>query len=78
MGNLKYIVSDVVTGKYLGVITIGSDVMTIKCRDEYIGWDKKSKIEKKRLNNIELFYDCSSSTIWIQYVVGKTTIPLWF
>ena len=26
--------------------------MTIKCRDEYIGWDKKSKIEKKRLNNI--------------------------
>ena len=45
--NLKYIVSDVVTGKYLGVITIGSDVMTIKCRDEYIGWDKKSKIEKR-------------------------------
>lgn len=50
--NLKYIVSDVVTGKYLGVITIGSDVMSIKCRDDYIGWDKKSKIEKKRLNNI--------------------------
>ena len=49
--NLKYIVKDSVTDKYLGVITLGSDVMSLKCRDDYIGWDKESKIEKKRLNN---------------------------
>lgn len=50
--NLKYIVMDSVSDKYLGVITIGSDVMSIKCRDEYIGWDKSSKIEKRKLNHI--------------------------
>ena len=50
--NLKYIVKDSVSDKYLGVITIGSDVMRIKCRDEYIGWDKSSKIDKRRLNHI--------------------------
>ena len=50
--NLKYIVSDSVSGKYLGVITIGSDVMRIKCRDDYIRWNNSSKIDKKRLNNI--------------------------
>tara|TARA_B100001250_G_scaffold331698_2_gene296914 strand:+ start:1331 stop:3157 length:1827 start_codon:yes stop_codon:yes gene_type:complete len=56
--NLKYIVKDSVTDKYLGVITLGSDVMSLKCRDDYIGWNKESKIEKKRLNNT-----CIASTI---------------
>ena len=50
--NLKYIVKDLVTNKYLGVITIGSDVMTLTSRDDYIGWNKKSKIQDKKLNHI--------------------------
>lgn len=56
--NLKYIIRDVESGKYLGVITLGSDVTSIKCRDEYIGWNKKNKFEQKRLNNT-----CIASTI---------------
>jgi len=56
--NLKYIVKDDESGKYLGVITLGSDVSSIKCRDEYIGWTKKNKFEEKKLNNT-----CIASTI---------------
>ena len=36
--NIKYIVKDINTGKYLGIITLGSDVSSITSRDEYIGW----------------------------------------
>jgi len=56
--NLKYIVRDEKSNKYLGVITLGSDVMSIQSRDEYIGWSKENKIEMKRLNNT-----CIASTI---------------
>jgi len=56
--NLKYIVRDLESGKYLGVITLGSDVMSIQSRDKYIGWKKESKIGMKRLNNT-----CIASTI---------------
>lgn len=56
--NLKYIVKDLETQKYLGVITLGSDVTSIQCRDEYIGWNKDNKFKQKKLNNT-----CIASTI---------------
>jgi len=49
--NLKYIVSDLESGKYLGVITLGSDVTSIQSRDDYIGWNKHNKFKEKKLNN---------------------------
>lgn len=56
--NLKYIVKDLESQKYLGVITLGSDVTSIQCRDEYIGWNKNNKFKQKKLNNT-----CIASTI---------------
>ena len=38
--NVKAFVKDKVSGKLLGVISLGSDVVSIKVRDEYIGWSK--------------------------------------
>lgn len=49
--NLKYIVEDEVSGKFLGLITIGSDVVTIQCRDEKIGWSSDNKFKQKKINN---------------------------
>ena len=49
--NLKYIVSDEVSGKYLGLITIASDVVSIQSRDEKIGWNDDDKFKKKKINN---------------------------
>jgi len=47
---LKFLVYDDVTQKYLGAVSLGSDVISISCRDEWIGWDSNAKLGGK-LNN---------------------------
>lgn len=47
---LRFMFEDEVTGKILGVTSLGSDVVSIGCRDKYIGWDEKTKLGGK-LNN---------------------------
>jgi hypothetical protein len=49
--NQKYYVKDFKTGKILGLISLGSDVTTIKVRDDYIGWKKDDKFIEHKLNN---------------------------
>lgn len=49
--NLKYIVKDEVSGMYLGLITIASDVVSIQSRDEKIGWSSDNKFKQKKINN---------------------------
>ena len=49
--NLKYIVVDEKSGKYLGLITIASDVVSIQSRDTKIGWDSDNKFKQKKINN---------------------------
>ena len=47
--NLKYIVVDETSGKYLGLITIASDVVSIQSRDGKIGWNNDDKFKKKKI-----------------------------
>lgn len=49
--NLKYIVEDETSGKLLGMITIGSDVVSIGVRDKHIGWTNENKFNQKKLNH---------------------------
>ena len=48
--NVKGFVKDRVTGKVLGVISLGSDITSLGVRDEYIGWTKEDKFQKGKLN----------------------------
>lgn len=48
---IKFIIIDEVTNKYLGVVSIGSDVTAITARDKYIGWTRDDKFKKKKLNH---------------------------
>lgn len=48
---LKFLVYDEVTEKYLGAVSLGSDVISITCRDNWIGWSKEDKLDHGRLNN---------------------------
>ena len=52
--NLKFLVIDDNTQKYLGCLTIGSDVIAINARDTHIGWTKEDRLDKKKLNNIAI------------------------
>ena len=52
--NIKAFVKDRTTGKILGVISLSSDVVSVKVRDQYIGWNKKNKFEDGKLNSIAM------------------------
>lgn len=52
--NLKFLVIDESNDKYIGIISIASDVMAIRDRDSYIGWNSVNKIDNKKINNISI------------------------
>jgi hypothetical protein len=47
--NIKVIAKDRNTNKVLGMMSLGSDVTSIKARDEYIGWTKDNKYKDGKL-----------------------------
>lgn len=47
---VKFLLRDETSGKYLGVVSLSSDVISIGCRDQWIQWDKDVKLGGK-LNN---------------------------
>lgn len=44
--NIRFIVRDKKTKKYLGIICVSSDYLDLTARDNYIGWDRTLKTEK--------------------------------
>lgn len=46
---LRFLVLDKKTRKYLGVMSVASDVIIITDRDKYIGWTSDNKLKDKRL-----------------------------
>ena len=54
---MKFIVTDGNTNnfgevpKYLGFIAVASDVITIKCRDDYIGWINSNRVKDKLIGH---------------------------
>jgi hypothetical protein len=42
---LRFLLEDEVTGKILGVTSLGSDVISIGCRDRWIGWTEEQKLK---------------------------------
>ena len=49
--NKKFFVKDKKTNKYLGVICMGSDVVSIKVRDAFLGWTKENKLDDAKLQH---------------------------
>ena len=48
---VKVMVKDENTDKILGIITYGSDLVSVECRENYIGWTKDDKHKLKKLNH---------------------------
>jgi hypothetical protein len=49
--NVKMYIKDRVSGKMLGLVSLGSDVTSLGVRDNYIGWTKENKFQDGRLNH---------------------------
>ena len=56
--NVKIFIKDRTSGKLLGLVSLASDVTSMKVRDDYIGWNKEDKFKKGKLN-----YTTIASTI---------------
>ena len=48
---LKFVIEDKVTGKYLGLSSISSDVIAMGARDKWIGWTKENRLDDGLLKN---------------------------
>ena len=48
---IKVMVKDETTDKVLGIITYGSDLVSVECREQHIGWSKDDKHKLKKLNH---------------------------
>lgn len=74
---LKFSVIDRKTKKYLGITSIGSDVIAITDRDTFIGWSKDDRLEYSRLNNSAIG-TCIMSTqpIGYNFLGGKLVASL--
>jgi len=49
--NVKLYIKDRVSGKLLGLVSLGSDVTSLGVRDTYIGWSKDNKFKDGKLNH---------------------------
>jgi len=49
--NLRFIISDKKTGKYLGILCLGSDFLDLTPRDNFIGWSREIKTQEKMINH---------------------------
>jgi hypothetical protein len=75
--NMKFWVKDRNTETVLGQICLGSDVTSIKVRDEYIGWDKKNKFEQGKLNCTAIATTiCSTQPGGFNMLMGKLVAAL--
>ena len=59
--NLFYVLTDEVSGKYLGVICISSDFLDLTPRDNAIGWSRDIKTQQHMINHT---------------AIGSTIVPL--
>ena len=54
------LVKDLESRKYLGIISLSSDIAHLKARDVYIGWSDNNKFKEHRLNQILNMTTCVS------------------
>lgn len=73
------LVKDLNTRKYLGIISLSSDVKNLKMRDEYIGWTSDNKFKDKMLNRIMNLSTCVSlQPFGFNFNGGKLLVKLAF
>lgn len=76
---MKMLIRDKVSGKYLGVLKIGSDFGYCSKTDEAIGWTKKNKFEDKKLNYVVNILACVGlQPVSYNMNIGKLLVSLCF
>lgn len=73
------LIKDLNTRKYLGIISLSSDIKNLKMRDDYIGWTSDNKFKDKMLNRIMNLSTCVSlQPFGFNFNGGKLLVKLAF
>ena len=75
--NVKFYVKDKVSGKILGVISLGSDVTSLGARDTFIGWTKDNKFKDGKLKYTSIGTTiCCAQPLGFNFLGGKLVAAL--
>ena len=75
--NVKFFVRDKTSNKILGVICLGSDIISVAVRDSYIGWSKDNKLKDKRLRYTAIGTTiCCTQPLGFNFLGGKLVAAL--
>ena len=70
--NLKFFIKDRNTDKVLGVVCLGSDVVSIGVRDKHIGWTKEDKLTDGKLRHTSIATTiCCTQPLGFNFLGGK-------
>ena len=70
--NLKFFIKDRNTNKVLGVVCLGSDVVSIGVRDNHIGWTKEDKLTDGKLRHTSIATTiCCTQPLGFNFLGGK-------
>ena len=74
---LKFVIEDEITGQYLGLASISSDVIAMGARDKWIGWTKENRLDQGLLKNSAIG-TCIVATqpLGFNFLGGKLTAAL--
>lgn len=74
---IRFLVKEIHSEKYIGIIALGDDVIRIQDRDKEIGWDKENQY--KNIKNILNIWCCVGlQPISFNYNIGKLLCSLCF
>jgi predicted RNA binding protein with dsRBD fold (UPF0201 family) len=77
--NMKFLVKDGSSGKYVGILALGSDVVAGQARDVYIGWSDNPVLRLKNLQHIANIWACVGlQPVAFNYNIGKLLCSLCF
>lgn len=75
--NIKFYAKDKITGKILGVISLGSDVTSLGARDTFIGWTKDNKFKDGKLKHTSIGTTiCCAQPLGYNFLGGKLVAAL--
>lgn len=76
--HIKILVRDKETQKYVGILSLSSDIFNLESRDKYIGWNNTNKLDGKLQNIINVSTCIGIPPFSFNYNIGKLLIMLVF
>lgn len=75
--NLRILLKDATTDKYIGIMSLGSDLYAYQARDDYIGWSRDAK-RQMDIHVANIFCCVSMQPLGFNFNLGKLLASLCF